>query len=294
MLNYLSNDRYRVMGFGADLDGIEEVELANILTRSTAVVNAYCAAPMIPQPFSFTGGTITGEQHKWTLGTEITKGTRRVYPYSRPIKNVTDFRIKVTNQISAVINARDLFINNTYGYIEVVSLAAVVYGVYPVGVVPNLGLYQPVAEINYEYGWEFPVTTETLYATDGLTYRSQHGFWEANSATIYEGGTATTSGIVDYVDGTVTFPYHPATTVTASYTYTLPSAVEQATGEVASTLLAERELTEKGMRGLAGIQIAEVHLRRSFEGGKVSDEIKAKVSPTAQMLLEPYRFITIR
>jgi hypothetical protein len=249
---------------------------------------------MIPQPFTFAGGTITGEQHKWTLGTEIIKGTRRVYPYSRPIKSISEFKIRVTNQVSALINATDLFINNSYGYVEVVSLAAVVYGVYPVGVVPNLGLYQPVAEITYTYGWEFPVTGETLYATDGLTYRAQNGFWKNASATIYEDGVATASGTVDHLDGTVTFPYHPSATITADYTYTLPPAIGQATGEVASMILGERELTEKGMRGLAGIQMAEINLRRSFEGGRVSDEIKAQVPPTAQMLLDPFRFTTIR
>lgn len=294
MPNYISNDRYRTMGFGVDLDSIEDVELANVLTRATAIVDRYCAVPMIPQPFTFAGGTITGEQHKWTLGTEITKGTRRVYPYSRPVKSISEFKIRVTNQVSALINATDLFINNTYGYVEVVSLAAVVYGVYPVGVVPNLGLYQPVAEISYTYGWEFPVTGETLYATDGLTYRAQNGFWKADSATIYEDGVATASGTIDYLDGTVTFPYHPNAAITASYTYTLPPAISQATGEVASMILGERELTEKGMRGLAGIQMAEINLRRSFEGGRVSDEIKAQVPPTAQMLLDPFRFTTIR
>jgi hypothetical protein len=294
MPNYISNDRYRTMAFGADLDGIEDVELATILTRATAIVNAYCAVPMIPQPYSFAGGSITGEQHKWTLGTEIIKGTRRVYPYSRPIKSISEFKIRVTNQVSALINATDLFINNSYGYVEVVSLAAVVYGVYPVGVVPNLGLYQPVAEITYTYGWEFPVTGETLYATDGLTYRAQNGFWKNASATIYEDGVATASGTVDHLDGTVTFPYHPSATITADYTYTLPPAIGQATGEVASMILGERELTEKGMRGLAGIQMAEINLRRSFEGGRVSDEIKAQVPPTAQMLLDPFRFTTIR
>jgi len=294
MPSYLSVDRYRTMGFGADLEGIEDIELASVLTRASAIVDTYCAVPQIPQPFSFTGGTMTGEQHRWLLGTQITKGTRRVYPYARPNKSVSDFRIKVTNQVSALINATDLFINQTYGYVEVVSLAAVVYGVYPVGVVPNLGLYEPVAEMTYAYGWELTSTAETLYASDGWTYRAQNGFWKAASATVYLNGVATASGTIDYVDGTVTFPDSPNAAVSATYTYTLQSAIAQATGEIATSLLGERELTEKGMRGLAGIQIAEVNLRRSFEGGKISDEIKARIPPNAQALLEPYRFVTVR
>jgi len=296
MPSYLTVERYLTMGFGADLTGIEDFELASVISRASALVNTYCAAPNWPQPHNFAGGSVASEQHSWNLATEITRSERRVYPYHRPIKAVSDFRIKVTNQISATIGVSDLYINNSDGYIEVVSLAAVAYGVLPVGVVPNLGLYQPVAEVSYSYGPEFIVTREVVYATDGLTHRAQNGFWKSGSAKTYVNGTEVTTGITyDLTEGTVTFTTPPTGTVSVDYTHTLPWEIAQATGEIVTEALAQRELTGKGMRGLASIQIAEVQLKRAFDqGNMVNPEMTKPISDTAMALLEPFRFRSIR
>jgi hypothetical protein len=295
MTTYLSVERFKTMGFDVDLDGVDDVEIATVLNRAAAIVDAYCSVPQVPQPYAFFGGTMTREQHRWRLGTEITRGARRLYTYARPIKEVSSFKIKVTNQVEATIGVNDLYINNSEGYVEVVSLAAVAYGVLPIGVVPNLGLYQPVAEITYDYGWE-ETEYETVYATDGFTYRTQNPYISSGgNITVEVGGTAVTSGFtIDYIDGVIVFDDHPVGDVKVNYTYKLPRAISQATGDIAAELFAQRDLTAKGMRGLAAIQIAEVTLRRSFEGGNVRDEIRDKIPATALILLEPYRFNTPR
>jgi hypothetical protein len=284
------------MGFGADLSGLEDFEIASVISRASAMVNAYCAAPNWPQPHSYAGGSAASEQHKWTLGTEITRGERRVYPYHWPIKAVSDFKIKVTNQTYASIGVTDLYINNSDRYVEVVSLAAVAHGVLPVGVVPNLGLYQPVAEVTYTYGYEFPVTGETIYATDGLTYRAANGFWKTGTVKPYIGGVEQTTGFtLDLTEGTVTFTTPPTGAVTLDYTFTLPWEIAQATGEITTQVLTDRELTGKGMRGLATIQIAEVQLKRAFDqGNMVSDQLTKPIPDSAAALLEGFRFRSIR
>lgn len=284
------------MGFGVDLDEdvIEDVELASTLRRASALVDAYCAAPQIPQPHSFAGGAITGEQHKWSVGTDTRAGSRRVYVYHRPIKHVDNFAIKVTNTIKVTVGPSDIYINNSEGYIELVSLAAVTYGIYPIGIIPNLGLHTPVVELDYEYGYEAAVTSESLYATDGLTYRTGNGFLKPSAVSVYNNGTAVTSGFsIDHEDGSVLFASPPSGVVTANYTYLVPRAIAQATGEIAADMLAERALAEKGMRRLAAITMAEIELRRTLQGTNVSTDITSFLPQSAIVLLEPYRFRSV-
>jgi hypothetical protein len=293
---YLSVDRYRAMGFGHDLDSVEDDELAPIIARASAMVDMWCAVPQLPQPFRFNGGVVTREQHRWTIGTDIIKGSRRFYPTHRPLIDVTEFRIRVTNQISVTVGPRDIFINNQDGYVELVSLAAVSFGLYPVGIVPNLGLHTPVAELSYDYGYRFPVVGERLYPTDGRMFRAIGNFWTTDPApVVYVDGTEQTTGfVVDLADGSVTFDAIPSGIVTADYTYCMPIPVAQATGEIVTDLIGERDLTAKGLRGLAGVKIAELDVRRSLHGTSVDQQLYAGIPETAQVLLMPYRFMSVQ
>jgi len=296
MSRYITPDRYRSMGFGADLDDVEDVELAMLIARASSVVNTYCAAPKIPQEHHFAGGSIIREQHRWPFGTETTHGTRRLYTYHRPIKDVSTFRIRVTNTMEVTVTGADIFINNSEGYIELISLAAVSFGIMPVGVLPNLGLYTPVAEVDYTYGYEFSAVGEPLYETDGQVYRGTNGFWQADSVTIYDGGVAVASGgyVLDLEDGSVQFTTQPTGSVTADYIYTMPNEVAMATGEIVADQLSERALTARGMRRLAGVKMAEIELRRSLRGTSVSADLASIIPETAALLLDPYRFRTIK
>jgi hypothetical protein len=193
------------------------------------------------------------------------------------------------------VTGNDIFINNSEGYIELISLAAVSFGVLPIGIVPNLGLYTPVAEADYTYGYEFLEVGETLYATDGLLYRGVNGFWLEDSVTVYANGVEMLTGFtLNLEDGTVLLDAPTTDTITVDYTYTMPNEIAMATGEIVADQLSERELTEKGMRRLAGVKMAELELRRSLRGTTVTADLSATIPDTAALLLDPYRFRTIK
>jgi hypothetical protein len=291
---YLTPSRYRAAGFGVDVTEIEDAELRSILARASALVDVYCAIPTIPQRYSFRGGTVVGEQHPWVLGTEVTWTTRRVYPVQGPINAITSFVVKFTNTYQVTIDPANLYINKSQGWAEVVSLAAVVTGMYPVGI--NFGLYTPVAEINYSYGWTFPVTSDRLYPVDGNTFQGTRGSWASSPApAVYVDGALQSSGYtVDLEEGEVTFTAAQAATakVTANYTYTLPDAISEATGIIATAAIGERALAAIGMAGLNSFKVAEVAFARTNRGA-LNIEQHANVPAAAASLLDPYAFRSI-
>ena len=293
-MSYLTPSRYRAAGYGVDVSDIEDAELRNILARASALVDVYCAIPTIPQRYSFSGGAVTGEQHPWTLGTEVTWTTRRVYPIQGPLRTVTSFVVKFTNLYQVEIDPANLYINRSQGWAEVVSLSAVVSGLYPVGI--NFGLYTPVAEIDYTYGWEFPVVGDRMYVVDGNTYQATRGFWASDPApVIYVDGVAQTTGFtIDREEGEVTFTNAQTATavVTADYTYTLPEAISEATGIIATSAIGERALSAIGMTGLSSFKVAEVALARTNRGA-FSLEAASNIPTSAQGLLDSYAFKSI-
>lgn len=298
---YLTPDRFRAMGFGIDLADVEDVDLRQIIARATALVNAYCAVPMLPANHDFRGGSIASEQHNWKLpDLTITSagGTRRVYMYHQPVQTITDFKVKFTNTYEVSIDPANLYINKNEGWAEVVSLAAVVSGIYPVGI--NFGLYTPVAEISYTYGWNLSSTGEYLEPTDAGTYRSSNCWWASTTLPkIYKNGVEESAAnyTVDYNEGTVTFSSLLAATdtVTADYRYKLPSPIAEATGFVVAHLLGERDLQLKGMAGIGRLRVAEVELWREGTGARggptaVTDEIEPEIGA----LLAPYVYHSVR
>jgi len=301
---YLSVSRYRAAGFGIDVSDIEDAELRAVLARASSLVDVYCGIPMQPSRHDFRGGAITGEQHEWRLSTDVTAGSRRVYLLHRPIQTVTGFVVKFTNSYQLTVDPANLFVNKLQGWAEVVSLAAVVSGLYPVGL--NFGLYTPIAEVDYTYGYEFASIDERLYVVDGNTFQGVRGSWESG-AEIKINGTVVESGDVDPDDPMATVDFEifptegevlfveprPATdVVTASYTYTLPDAIAEATGITATHLLGERALAAKGMAGLSSIKVAEVALARTNRG-LLGLEQRDVIPADAASLLDPFRFRSV-
>lgn len=293
-MSYLTPSRYRAAGFGVDIADMEDSELRAVLSRASALVDVYCAIPTIPQRYSFSGGEVTGEQHPWVLGNEVTWTTRRIYPIQKPIKAITSFVVKFTNTYQVSIDPNNLYINKSQGWAEVVSLAAVVSGMYPVGI--NFGLYTPVAEVDYTYGWDFPVEGDRLYPVDGNTYQGTSGFWATSPApAVYVDGVEQTTGYtIDYEEGEVTFtaPQTAPARITADYTHTLPDAISEATAIIATAALGERNLAAIGMTGLSSFKVAEVALARTNRGA-FSIEQSANIPPAAASLLDSYAFKSI-
>ena len=205
---YLTPARFREMGFGIDTSELNDAELLSLINQATAVVNAYCNVPRIPQMHDFRGGTITNEAHTWRYPVNsLDIGQRRQYLYHWPILAISQFRIYVTNTQFIEIAPTELLINNTERYFEIVSLAITSFGLFNALIVPNVYLASPLAKTSYTYGWDFEVTDEYLSCTDGQTWRAQNQFWftdETRAPVVKKNGTIVTTGYtVDATEGTV-------------------------------------------------------------------------------------------
>lgn len=285
---YMTVDRFKHAGLGSDLSGIEDWELASLLERASSLVDDYCNVPRLPSVHCFKGGSIVEESSSWDMY------QRRVFLKHRPVKTVTQFRIYATNNVYIEIQPNDIFVENEEGWAEIVALSLSPVGFWAAANI--ISLEHPISKVNYTYGWSFPVTDERLYPTDAWQYRAQNQFWDTTVPPTVKrnGATITTGFTVDTTEGVVTFDTAQVATdvITASYTYTLPHDVHQATGLVASTLVAERDLTMKGMGNLAEIQVEEVRLRR--DARRTGTVVKAESVPdAAKTLLAPFRFIGV-
>lgn len=264
---YLSPRRFALAGFGVDTSSLTQAQLRQALRRATAKVDAYVNGPSLPDRHDLRGGTVTAEQHPWIVANPLlqTIGSRRVYLNHRPVQSVSSFVVKFTNSYQVTLDAAaDLYVNHIEGYAEVVAVAAVVSGVYPVGI--NFGLYQPVAEIDYTYGWQFAVSGDELEAdTTALYYASAANWDPAVPPTIYRDGVEEDPAhyTVNYDDGSILFTTGnepgPREAITADYVHLLPNAVEEAVGIIAADEVV-RSRNRARMPGLSSIKVAEVAL----------------------------------
>jgi len=285
------------MAFGIDVSELDDLELAALCSQATTWVNRYCLVPRLPQMHDFRGGSITGEQHQWRYPeTPFDIGQRKAFPLHWPIKDVTDFRIKVTNTQYVGIDPSDLFINNGLKYVEVVSLALTSAGLFNALVIPNIGLATPVVQMNYDYGWDFEESGEILMPDDGQTYRSQNQWWATTPTPVItvNGLVATTGFTINYDEGTVTFAVDqtPGEYVTAAYHHNLPSEIQWATGHIVAWLHAEAEMHARGMAHLQTMNIGEVKMQRPRSFAFSSNDLPDLDSlvPEAAQLLKDHRF----
>lgn len=290
---YVTPERFKTMGFGVDLDIIEDFELRSVLRRASDRVNAICAAPALPQQYDFRGGTITNEEHHWDAGNGVdVPAQRSVYLWHTPIKAVSDLRIRLTNSQGIVFDADELMVFDRE--VEIVSLAMTSAGLFGSYIVPEIGLSHPRIVASYTYGYLVPMTGQVLDPTDGTTYRAEDQWWDSGeTTTIYENGTPRTTGFtIDYDEGAVVFDSQQSTTstFTASYTTKLPRGIATATGILAAEALGDSEMRARGMSGLRAIRVGEIALEKDqqMRGGTT---LVTPALAEAEQLLAPYRFI---
>lgn len=297
---YLTTARFREMGFGIDISELEDAEVLALINQASAVVDAYCNVPRIPQKHDFRGGVITGEQHPWRIPAYSTDlGQRRYYPYHWPIVSVQQFRIYVTNTQYVEIAPTELMINGTDRYLEIVSLAITSSGLFNALIIPNVGLATPIARCNYTYGWDFTVNDEELVYSDGQTWRAQNQFWHTDTGrepVIKKNGVAVTNTpVVQYTvnasEGTVTFTENlvATDTVTATYHHKLPSEIQYGTGHVVAYLHGQSEMHARGLAHLSRLRVAEVEMttQAPVKAGSLAARLDALV-PEAALLLSAY------
>lgn len=293
---YLTPQRFREMGFGIDVSELDDAELQALAVGASAVVDAYCNVPRLPQKHDFRGGTITGEQHQWRIPwgpTDI--GQRRMYLFHGPIQTVTRFRIYVTNTQYLEILPSELMINQTERYFEVVSLAITSQGLFNALIIPNVGLATPVAKTDYTYGWDFTVVDENMVCSDGQTWRAQNQWWFTDTdraPVIKKNGAVQSSGYtVDANEGTVVFTDNllATDTVTATYHHKLPWEVQFGTGHIMAYLHGQAELHARGMAHLNRLKVAEVEMSRATPTNMDSlAQMLNTLVPEAALLLGAY------
>lgn len=287
---YLTPERFRTMGVGSDLAGVEEWELRSILESASRTVDAYCNVPMLPNRFSFKGGTMTGEEHSFGE-------SRRIRLRARPIRTVESLHIYATSTQYLNVNPARLYIEDEEGWVEIVEASLTSVGLWGAAMVPGIGLEDHVVRTTYTYGWQFPVADEYLEPTDAWTYRALNQFWTSvEDVTVKVNGTEVTTGFTaNLEEGTIVFDdsHDLDDVVTASYTHVLPYEIQRATALIAGSSIAERDLIGKGLGNLAEIAVEEVRLRR--DARRTGTVVAADAIPNAAMvLLDGFRFISVR
>ena len=301
---YVTPERFRTLGLGVDLEGVDDVELRSMLERASSAVDSYCSVPHLPQKFDFRGGTMTEEAHEWNVSLYERPHPYRFWPNVKvcPVKEVSLFRIYSTPEVYTEISPTNMFINNSGGWIEVSSLQLTQFGIFGTGVLSTLiGMYNPVAKCTYTYGWEFPVTGEYLEPTDAWTYRAQHQWWtdalpEVRVNGVIQSGDGSVY-TVDLDEGAVIFVAARAATdvVTASYTHKLPFQIAEATGIIAADAMGEASLRERGMGSLEALTVGEISMRRSPGAGQRGSVLASESMPqNARILLSNFLFQSAR
>lgn len=290
---YLTPDRYRAMGFGAE--DLEDSDLRAILNRASRAVDRYCSAPMLPQRHSFRGGAIANEEHRYDIGDGVFHGAQRqVWLWHTPLKAMTALRLYVTNTQFVDFPAGELFV--TKDYIEIISLAVGSVGLYGSAILPVVGLGQPLLRASYTYGYSFTETDEVLEDTDARTYRASNQFWDDTAVTIKVGGSTVATGFtLDREEGVVIFDTQQVDEVRASYGYTLPSEISEATGIIATDLMGERAITAGGMSSLRSLKVAEITIERNVprSRGVAAASIMDDIPDRAARLLNAFNFISV-
>lgn len=291
--SYLTPSRYLRGGFGNGED-LTKAALRNTLQRATATANAYCAIPNFPQAFDFRGGTVTGEQHEWPYVAPllIRAGSRRVYVNQRPLQTVTSLVIRLAKTYSITLDpATNVMVNKQEGYAEIVSINPTIVGYFPSGL--NFGLWTPIAEIDYTYGWTFDVVGDMLEAETTTLYTASHGNWNATAPTVSFDGLEVDPADYTYNtdDGSVTFATGAAPTpnveVTADYSYNCPDAISQATGLIASDLIGKSRIAARGMIGIQSLRVAEVAITQ-MSPSQMTTKNGITIPTAAAQLLNPF------
>lgn len=298
---YVTPRRFRRMGLGVSLAGIPDYQLREHLATSAVAVDSYCNVPMYPQRHSFKGGVIVGEQQGWTDHYK-----RRIYPLHYPLKAVSAIRIDATNNLHVDFEPDDYYVNVLEGYVEIINFALTKVGIWGQADVPALGLSQPIALLDYSYGYSFGIVDEELIPlpaesgeidADDTVYMSLNGYWDGDEAiTIKRNGAEVDSGeyTLDLDSGFVTFDSanEPTDELTASYTHKVPWEVARANALGAVAFIGESKLVGKGMTGIESIEVEEVRLRRI--GSRSGAEKGIALPAVAQTLLDGFVYMTVR
>lgn len=287
MLLYVTPAKARLMGLGIGSD-VTDVDLRAALVRASRRVNAICAVANRPQQHDFRGGSITDEEHPWHLPkNEVDTSQRRIYMWHWPIQDVSSLRLDVTNQQYVAFQPSEIMVTDRY--LEIISLAMTVTGLFGGGVLPVIGLSVPIMRSTYTYGERFEVTDEELVVDDedSLRWRAENQWWTSEDDVVVRvDGTVVVPEKIDLEEGTVTFAAPPVGDVTADYVHRLDSDIAQATGLLAGQALDQADLRKKGLGGLQRVRVGEIELEKARMIGSGSAPGQGDPSAAPREVLE--------
>jgi hypothetical protein len=294
------------MRHGAKLTGFSDLDLAELLGDAKAVVDSYCNMPI---GGSFLGGIVVGEQRPWKYPTapvgEV--GSRRVFPRLRPVQSVQGLRLVVGSEASASLPVDSLVIEQKRNFVEVTSASIVgssgLFGVTG-WVVPFGGLQQPIAEIDYTYGWSFDADDRLYPVGESVNIlQAPNGHWIEDAEDppmILIGGVELTryvdpdadplvaNYVIDYEEGRVTLTDDPEGTVRAVYRHKLPREIVSASSLVAADLLGASKLVAKGMSGVRRLTAGEISIERE-SASRLGQSLDVTL-PHAALMLAGFRY----
>ena len=280
---YLTPDRYRTLGTGVDLSGTTDAELRTILTNASQMANRAAHAPI---NYSFLGGTVTEEEHQWMVGNKsIKRPSGRIWPFFRPVREVSNLRINVTRTQYIDFDDQQIFTQTDLGYTEPVA-APNTTALFTS--VPPWLLTSPVAYVDYTYGFSFDVVDEPMTSYSSYLMADNQFWFSEEDVALKKNGAVMDPGdyTVNYTEGTIV----PDSMFTdddeflVSYSHKLPPDVKAAVQLIATDLTGSVAIAAAGLLGLSGMKVEEVELRQS---SKVNFAV-TPVNPAAQAYMGPY------
>ena len=310
-MKYLTPSHYRLFD-----DGLPNITNTTIYTDTLLQRYIQRAESMIDGYVGFSlrqGGGFEPHivsMHEQTFNYQ-TRRTRFPTP-PVPVRNIIRFRIQISNAspsgapLVATLLPTDCVIQETDQYLEVVPLTAVTYAIAPE--IAQLGLSDPITQLDCEVGFYLPVLGETLTNPSGdqKTFQAQRGFWATTYTqalhvqpttlppvppNVYLNGTllSTSAYTLNVTEGQVIFSTTQTGTISADYTYTIPDPVFMATIAQTTYLLGQRTLNQMGLQGMEQVRNGEQQFRRHMRmaGGATSFDTET-IAAEAQRLLAPY------
>lgn len=298
---YITPAQFRVKDYGVDVSSMLDVTLAGYLRRAAEDLHTFTCAPTLPVPHDFRGGAIVGESHTWPIDEYQRQPTRRVFPYHRPVIEVSQARLFATKTQYVEFSAAEIYYEPSEGWVEPVSANMTSYGLFGAAILPFVGLEEPHMVLDYTYGRDIPSAERIYYSDTGTTWRATIGSWRSGDdypVTVTVNGTLIdeASYVVDYVEGTIRFTDDIPTeddAVDVTFTGSLHPAIPEAQGLIAADRIASKALVSSGMTGLRRLTVAELTMERDMPRRGASDPEPDAIPLAAASLLEPFIFRSV-
>jgi hypothetical protein len=294
---YLTPERLRTMRAGSLFTAYSDLELADLIADASAIADAYCNLAMTPEPGSLRGGTVVDEEHNWPYPHYAWEmGTKRVYLFNQPVREVTNFKLLVAAGATASIPTNSLVVNHTERWVEVTSLAiASSSGLFGVTgwVVPIGGLADPMAQISYSYGRVITETLERLYPItndEKRIFQAGNGFWIVDvdhevTVTVDDLEADPDDYEVDTDVGRITFDADTTGVVRATYSHALDRNVPSAVGLIMEHLHGAAKARARGLTGgVHRVKVGEISIDRGMSARQAGGLLETAIPEAALML----------